>query len=105
MFRENQPVDKSSVSQDSAQDLQQSEELNPIYELGTVIHDGIQCRKQGCNVCSPPSEVNAHEEKRRQFFLEAHKGRNARARAKAIERIQTRDDWDPTTDLGEDFGN
>jgi hypothetical protein len=97
-MRENTPSYKDlGFPSDSSKDSQHSGELNPIYELGTVIHDGIQCRKQGCNVCSPPSEVNSHEEIRKKWFEERHKGRNARARAKSIERIPT-DFFDPTTE-------
>jgi hypothetical protein len=105
MPRENPPVDKSSdFSHGSAKDLQDQQEECPIYEDPSLIHNGIQCRKQGCNVCSPPSEVNAHEEIRKRWFEEQHKGRNAKARAKSIERIQ--DFFDPTCEYWDkEYGN
>jgi hypothetical protein len=91
------PIDKDfAFSRDSAKDLQQSEELDRIYEVPSLIHDGSHCRRNGCNVCTPKSEVDRLEEIRKKWFEERNKGRNAKARAKTIERIQTKDDqWNP----------
>ena len=99
------PIDKDfDKSSGSSKDLRVQQKKSTIYEIPGLIHDGISCRKQGCNVCSPPSVVNELEEKRKRYFLLAHKGRNARARIKTIAKLQTRDDWDPSIDL-EDLGN
>jgi hypothetical protein len=98
------PIDKSfGFSSSSAEDLQKSEELDRIYEVPSLIHDGSHCRQHGCKVCTPKAEVDRLEEIRKKWFEEQHKGRNAKARAKSIERIQTKDGWDPTIDLEGDF--
>jgi hypothetical protein len=105
MLRENAPVDKSfpvshNNEHDSAQDLQQSEELDRIYEVPSLIHDGSHCRQRGCKVCTPKDEVDRLEEIRKKWFEERNKGRNARARAKSkgkiLAPIQKQDDqWNP----------
>jgi hypothetical protein len=110
-FPPNKYSEKTGHQSNSSQDS--------IYEQGTVIHDGEQCRKVlQCKICTPKYIVEELEERRKQWFLEHHKGKNVRARARqkqakakatkitAIEQHQQpeRDDWDPTIDL-EDAGN
>ena len=106
MFRENHPVNKSfpishNNGRDCAEDLHKSEGLDRIYEAPSLIHDGTHCRQHGCKICTPKDEVDRLEDIRKRWFEERHKGRNARVRAKAIERIQTKDDWDPTEEWSE----
>jgi hypothetical protein len=99
MSRKDFPVDKSFYkSTNSAQDLQYSDGEDSIYEREDVTH-GVNC-----TCCISIEESNRLDEKRRQWFIDRHKGRNERVRQKqakarateitAIEQPQS-DTWNP----------
>jgi hypothetical protein len=99
------PVFKNSVfSSDIVKYPQDPGAKSQVYDRENVTH-GVNC-----NCCTKIEESNRLEERRREWFKEAHKGRNERARrAKSIRQLETntteetqRDDWSPYPTI-EDF--
>jgi hypothetical protein len=81
----NPPVYKNSaLSSDIVKYPQDSRAKSQVYDWENVTH-GVNC-----TCCTSIEESNRLEEKRREWFKEAHKGRNKRARrAKSIRQLKT----------------